>query len=130
MSIHSIINKVIPSHYTIPSLLVWVFITAVNLCVAIPISIRLCIAQKKTHDVLSRSPLKSVAIILIECGTLLALCSIVMMILHVRAYSYAIASVGIATNIAVRLVPSPCCFVVTAACRLCLSCSSPRDMQC
>jgi hypothetical protein len=82
-------------------MLLWAFITALNLCVAIPICIRLCIAQKRTHTILSSSPYKSVAIVLVECGALITVCSVAMMILYARNYAYALVSLGAATEIAI-----------------------------
>lgn len=85
-------------------MLLWAFITAVNLCVAIPICLRLCIAQKRTRNILSTSPYKSIAIILVECGALITVCSVTMMILYARNYAYALVSLGAATEISVRLL--------------------------
>ena len=89
--------------FTSVNMLLWAFITALNLCVAIPICLRLCIAQKRTHIILSPSPYKSVAIILVECGALITLTSVGMMILYAQNYAYALASLGLATEVAVRL---------------------------
>jgi hypothetical protein len=96
-------TAVASTHFTSANMLLWAFITALNLCVAIPICIRLCIAQKRTHTILSSSPYKSVAIVLVECGALITVCSVAMMILYARNYAYALVSLGAATEIAVRL---------------------------
>ncbi|KAF8556421.1 hypothetical protein OG21DRAFT_632218 [Imleria badia] len=113
------------------TMLLWALITALNLCVAIPICIRLYIAQKRTHTILSSSPYKSIAIVLVECGALVTACSVAMMILYACNYIYALVSIGIATQIAVRLfhlgqVP----WIDRSIHRLRLSSSLPRDMGC
>lgn len=84
-------------------MLLWALITALNLCVAIPICIRFRIARKRTHKILSSSPYKSIAILLVECGALVMLCSVAMMILYACNYVYGLVSIGIATQISVRL---------------------------
>ncbi|KAF8142092.1 hypothetical protein EV363DRAFT_1205283 [Boletus edulis] len=83
------------------NMLLWALITVLNLCVAIPICIRLWIAQKRTHTILSPSPYRSTAIVLVECGALITACSVAMMILYACNYIYAWVSLGIATEIAV-----------------------------
>ncbi|KAG6374660.1 hypothetical protein JVT61DRAFT_4025 [Boletus reticuloceps] len=83
------------------NMLLWALITVLNLCVAIPICIRLYIAQKRTHTILSPSPYRSTVIVLVECGALITACSVAMMILYACNYIYAWVSLGIATEIAV-----------------------------
>ncbi|KAH0836326.1 hypothetical protein J3R83DRAFT_7878 [Lanmaoa asiatica] len=87
--------------FNIVNMLLWTLITVQNLCVAIPILVRLCVAQKRTHNILSHSLYKSIAIITVECGALATLCSLGMLILYACNFGYALASLGIATEAAV-----------------------------
>lgn len=103
---HCAVAPVIGIPFVAANLVLWSFIAAVNLCVAVPICARFFVAQKKMHKFLSPSPYKSVAIIFVECGTLITVCSIVMLIFYARSYNAALVSLGIATQIAVRLSPS------------------------
>lgn len=91
-------------HFNATNMLLWTFITALNLYVAILICHRLCVAQKRTHTVLSHSLYKSIAIVMIECGALITLCSVAMLILYACNYVYALYSLGVATEVAVRLL--------------------------
>ncbi|KAG8215001.1 hypothetical protein J3R82DRAFT_8407 [Butyriboletus roseoflavus] len=77
---------------------------AVNLYVATAICYRLCIAEKRTHTVLSHSPYKSIAIILVECSALITLTNLVGIVFHTRKITYAILSLGTNTEVAVRLL--------------------------
>ena len=123
---------VIGTPFTAASLLLWAFIAAVNLCVAVPICVRFCIAQRKMHKFLSPSPYKSVAIIFVECGTLITVCSVALLILYARSYQIALVCLGIATQVTVHLYLS---FIFLSRVdrsmhRLRLNCSSPHDMPC
>ena len=112
-------TSVVHTHFTAANLLLWAFIAAVNLCVAIPICVRFCLAQKKTNKFLSRSPYTSMAIIFVECGTLITVCSVGMVILYVQNYAYALISLGLATEVAVRLgslLAHPCDFTDGSPC--------------
>ncbi|KAI9573765.1 hypothetical protein HD554DRAFT_2251339 [Boletus coccyginus] len=89
------------TYFNSVNMLLWAVITMLNLCVAIPICFRLCIAQKNTHIILSSSPYKSIAVILVESGALITLCSVAMMILYACNFVYALISLGTATEVAV-----------------------------
>lgn len=94
----------IAMHFNGHEMLLWVFITALNLYVTITISLRLCMAQRRTHTIPSRSLYKSIAIIFVECDALFTMCSVAMLILFPCNYKYAHVSVGFATEVAVRFV--------------------------
>lgn len=87
-----------------PNTLLWAFITALNLYVAIAICFRLCVAQKRTQSVLSHSPFKSIAIIIVECSALITLCNVVWVILHSVNFTYGILSLGSNTEVVVRSI--------------------------
>lgn len=86
------------------SLITWALVAAVNICATILIFLRVWIARQKAVTLLSQSKYKSTIVVVVECGALLTITSLAMLVLHAVLQPVGIAGLGITTEIAVGRV--------------------------
>lgn len=88
------------------SLVTWALIASVNASATLLIFVRLWIARQKAIATFNQSKYKSTIIVVVECGLLVTVCTVAMLVLHAVQHPVGIAGVGITTQIAVRVVHS------------------------
>ncbi|KAF8556420.1 hypothetical protein OG21DRAFT_632148 [Imleria badia] len=86
------------------SLVTWALIAAVNICATILIFIRVWIARQRAITLLSKSKYQSTIIMVVECGALLTITSLAMLVVHAVEHHVGIAGLGITTQVA-TMVP-------------------------
>ncbi|KAN0088868.1 hypothetical protein V8E55_005925 [Tylopilus felleus] len=82
------------------SLVTWALIASVNASATLLIFVRLWIARQKAIATFNQSKYKSTIIVVVECGLLVTVCTVAMLVLHVVQHPVGIAGVGITTQIA------------------------------
>ena len=84
------------------NLATWALIAAVNVSATALICLRLWIARRKSSTVLSQSKYKSTIIVVIECGALVTITTITMLVLYTAERAAGLVGIGISTQVAVR----------------------------
>ncbi|KAF8433214.1 hypothetical protein L210DRAFT_3556675 [Boletus edulis BED1] len=82
------------------SLIMWSLIVAVNVSATTLICLRLWTARQHAMDFLSLSKYKSFMIVVVECGALVTICTVAMLILHAIKCVVGLAGLGITTQAA------------------------------
>ncbi|KAI9573764.1 hypothetical protein HD554DRAFT_2166537 [Boletus coccyginus] len=82
------------------NLVTWALIAAVNVSATILICLRLWIAHRRANSILSQSKYKSTIVIVVECGALVTISTIAMLILYATMHPLGIAGLGITTQVA------------------------------
>lgn len=82
------------------NLVTWALIAAVNISATILICLRLWSVHKRTR-ILGVSKYKSTIIIVVECGALVTISTVAMLILYAVRHVTGIAGLGFATQVAV-----------------------------
>lgn len=88
------------------NLVTWALIAAVNVSATILICLRLWIAHRRANSILSQSKYKSTIVIVVECGALVTISTIAMLILYATMHPLGIAGLGITTQVAVSRTQS------------------------
>lgn len=88
------------------NLITWALIAAVNVSATILICLRLWTAHRRANSVFSQSKYKSTIIIVVECGALVTISTIAMLILYAIMHPLGIAGLGITTQVAVSRLQS------------------------
>lgn len=81
----------------------WALMAAVNVSATVLICIRLWIARQRSHTILSQCRYKSTIIVVVECGALVTLCTIAVLIVQAVIQPGALAGVGLMTQVVVRV---------------------------
>ena len=94
-------EEVITGRLQIFNLITWALIAAVNVSATILICVRLWIAHQRANTILSLSKYKSAIIVVVECGALVTISTVVMLILYAITHPIGIAGLGLTTQVAV-----------------------------
>ncbi|KAG9309515.1 hypothetical protein JVU11DRAFT_10488 [Chiua virens] len=82
------------------NLVTWALIAAVNATATVLMCMRLWVAHKRTHIILQHSSYKSTMIVVVECGVLVTVFAVAMLILYAVANPGALAGLGFTTQVA------------------------------
>ncbi|KAG8215000.1 hypothetical protein J3R82DRAFT_8406, partial [Butyriboletus roseoflavus] len=92
-------QAIITGHLYAFSLVTFAIIAAVNVSATILICLRLWIAHRRAY-ILSLSKYKSTIIVVVECGALITLCAVAMLILYAVKHPMGVAGLGVTTEVA------------------------------